>query len=226
MTDQVIRVDDIKVHAGHTQGYGGPGTYWVSLTWENVLLDAATCYSEREAGKAEALFLQRWKQHDWQPAEWAVAIEGKPQASKPCSHCGLDTLDGGSSQYDRYWCKRPACQKDQADYGVLQQAKSAEWLADSERKEAKRKAAELAKRDEARTGFHWKDWWFFKRMDDGSVRVSHADDRPYVNVQFSIPAPEWASIVCSVSAGGETGERWEASQDFHGRSPSSAGLKP
>ena len=57
---------------------------------------------------------------------------------------------------------------------------------------------------------------------DGSVRVMHSAEMPmtgeeYLHPDLTIPPNEWASIVCSVSAGGETGERWEASQDFHGR---------
>jgi len=64
---------------------------------------------------------------------------------------------------------------------------------------------------EATAGFHWRDGWYFRRLEDGSVRIvsDYAD--------LTIPAAEWASIVCSVSADGETGERWHAAQDFHGR---------
>lgn len=68
-------------------------------------------------------------------------------------------------------------------------------------------------------GFHWKNDIFFKRLPDGSVRVRRPQ-KFHNHISFhdwTIPAPEWASIVCSVSALGETRERWDAAQDFHGR---------
>ena len=71
-----------------------------------------------------------------------------------------------------------------------------------------------------RDGFHWQDGWYFRRTENGSVEVTktvtdHIDSA--VLLQFVIPAPHWASIVCSVSVDGETSERWDAAQDFHGR---------
>lgn len=68
-------------------------------------------------------------------------------------------------------------------------------------------------------GFHWKNDIFFKRLPDGSVRVRRPQNFNYCVTfhDWIIPAPEWASIVCSVSADGETAGRWDAAQDFHGR---------
>lgn len=71
-------------------------------------------------------------------------------------------------------------------------------------------------------GFHWRNDTYFKRLPDGSVRVRtwrRAHDGFPTFDDRTIPAAEWASIVCSVSADGETGERWNAAQDFHGRLP-------
>lgn len=66
--------------------------------------------------------------------------------------------------------------------------------------------------------FHWRNGWFFKRMDDGSVRIWHRGATVDVlNVPISIPPSEWASIVCSVSRDGESCARWNQAQDFHGR---------
>jgi hypothetical protein len=76
----------------------------------------------------------------------------------------------------------------------------------------------LAKvRDEA--GFHWRYGIFFKRLTDGTVRETRFVSWNYSpNYTVSdIPATEWASIVCSVSDGGETSERWNVAQDFHGK---------
>ena len=72
----------------------------------------------------------------------------------------------------------------------------------------------------AESGFHWSDGVYFKRLDDGTVRMrifGHYNGTPNYTDRI-IPAAEWASIVCAVSALGETGERWNAAQDFHGRS--------
>jgi hypothetical protein len=76
-------------------------------------------------------------------------------------------------------------------------------------------------------GFHWANGWIFKRLDDGSVRLrKHNGSHETVPVaEAIIPAREWASIVCSVSKLGETGERWNKAQDFHGR-PVSSNNKP
>lgn len=77
--------------------------------------------------------------------------------------------------------------------------------------------------DALKGGFHWRDGWFFKRMDDGSVRISKLAVRvdsiggkhDKIEAHGTIPPAEWASIVCSVSKGGETRERWLAQQAFH-----------
>ena len=78
--------------------------------------------------------------------------------------------------------------------------------------------------------FHWQHGWYFSRLPDGSVEVrNHGDfDKHDPNcgpgdgrTTLVIPPNEWASIVCSVSKDGETGERWDAAQDFHGREPES-----
>ena len=73
---------------------------------------------------------------------------------------------------------------------------------------AKRKR--IQQTDEATRGFHWRDGWFFHRQPDGSVRVMHRETptSEWLKSDITIPAMEWASIVCSVSANGETGERW------------------
>jgi hypothetical protein len=64
-------------------------------------------------------------------------------------------------------------------------------------------------------GFHWRNCWFFKRMSGGHVRITHAEVGSEV-VQILIPPNEWASIVASVSAEGETSERYYEAAKFHG----------
>lgn len=73
--------------------------------------------------------------------------------------------------------------------------------------------------------FHWQNGWFFWRNDNGSVSFEH---RVYgtekndlgelmytIDAKENVPAPEWASIVASVSAGDEVGGRWQQALDFH-----------
>ena len=221
----MVKASDIHALTGHVEGYGGAGYYWVLLHYENIQLERSQHYSEREVGKAEVLYEQRWKQHDWQDAEWANAIEGKPAASTPCSNCGQHTLEGSVSQWERIWCKRPPCKIAQQEWAGL---KNAEHDASMQRRAGDNEKWKQERKDkakEAQTGFHWRDGRFFKRMSDSSVCVSHVHGES-LQSQFTVPAAEWASIVCSVSAEGETGERWEAAQDFHGRSPTSGGEKP
>ena len=76
--------------------------------------------------------------------------------------------------------------------------------------------------------FHWKNGWYFSRLADGGVEVrNHGDFTKHDpncvpgdgRTTLVIDPMSWASIVCSVSEKGETGERWDAAQDFHGRMP-------
>ncbi len=71
-------------------------------------------------------------------------------------------------------------------------------------------------------GFHCREGWYFKRQDDGSVRIFHVDGHaeglgfpPETDADFLIDADSWASVVASVSKGGETGDRWQAILVFH-----------
>jgi len=221
----MIKASDIQIKTGEVEGYGGPGYHWVLVHFENVQLEWSKHYSEREAGKAEALYEQRWKQHDWQDAEWANAIEGKPLASPPCSNCGQHTLEGTVSQWERIWCKRAPCQIAQKEWAALKKAEYDKSLQRQAADTEKWKQEWKDKAKEAQTGFHWRDGRFFKRMEGGSVRVSHVNGES-LQSQYVIPAAEWASIVCSVSAEGETDGRWNAAQDFHGRSTSDAATEP
>lgn len=59
--------------------------------------------------------------------------------------------------------------------------------------------------------YHWRDNWFFQRTKLGAVLVTLPDSSQKV-----IPPNEWASIVASVCARGETGETFEAARAFHG----------
>src|SRR5260370_1028571 len=97
----MIKSSDIHIRHGHVDGYGAPGFDWVLVHYENVRLEYSQHHGAREAGKAEALYEQRWKQHDWHETEWANAIEGKPQASPPCSNCGQQKLDGTNIRVER-----------------------------------------------------------------------------------------------------------------------------
>lgn len=66
-------------------------------------------------------------------------------------------------------------------------------------------------------GFHWRDETFFKRGEDGVVEVHYFEQ--YNNSPqekaWRIPPNEWASIVASVSATGETGESYREALKFH-----------
>jgi hypothetical protein len=71
-----------------------------------------------------------------------------------------------------------------------------------------------------RDGFHWQGEWYFKRVGDCSVEatktVTDHVDSPLI-LRYSIPLEQWTSIACAVSVLGETGNRWNAAHDFHGR---------
>lgn len=66
-------------------------------------------------------------------------------------------------------------------------------------------------------GFHAKDMWFFRREDDGSVRITAPDSMgPGAHQVVTLDASTWASVVASVSAQGETSDTYRAALDFHG----------
>lgn len=72
--------------------------------------------------------------------------------------------------------------------------------------------------------FHWKDNWYFMRLENGGVRIFHEEN--YVDqdtgiresdVCLDIDPDSWASIMTSVSARGETGETFREAQEFHNK---------
>ncbi len=73
-----------------------------------------------------------------------------------------------------------------------------------------------AEREASMPIYHWKDNWFFKRGADGTVVVRHDNKETHrPDVSLLIPPNEWASIIASVSARGETAEQYAAATDFH-----------
>ena len=70
--------------------------------------------------------------------------------------------------------------------------------------------------------FHAHSGWYFKRLDDGSVEVTHRKNGPgfgdgEIIDSVVFDASSWASVVSSVSKEGETGERFYAALAFHGK---------
>jgi hypothetical protein len=211
-------MDKIEFRTGEVQGYGGRGYQWIQVTYQNKLLDYKKFYSSEELGYERAHLEIKWNQLLKSPVKFLRAIANKPDASKLCSHCGGNTLDGCISCVDKYFCNKcesfiEQYKKEYRDKVVADQAR---WRQEQEQKESQRTEAVKARL----TGFHWRDDWYFKRLVDGSVNIIHFHRGPsfsYIDKDLVIPSNEWASIVCSVSRDGETSERWNASQDFHGR---------
>lgn len=188
---------DIRVH--HYPGYGSsaPESWSIRVIYKNILLDAASVRTSRDAGKAEAKFEVKWD-HEWNKIDFFTAIQGKPLASMLCSHCGLDTLDGTHQCVERIFCNRCAAA------GVIDKAiaeydeKQEQYKRERDQEEQVRQLAEQAKVYEAQTGFHWRDGWYFKRMVNG-VRISLVEIN-YLKEQETIPFSEWASIIASIDA--------------------------
>jgi hypothetical protein len=66
-------------------------------------------------------------------------------------------------------------------------------------------------------GFHYRDGLCFFRQEDGSVRVEE------MGVLVGVIDPySWASVVASMSAGGEDAASYEAARDYHGCPPPGA----
>lgn len=59
-------------------------------------------------------------------------------------------------------------------------------------------------------GFHYRDGLYFYRQRDGAVRVEKGD------ILIAIIDPHsWASVVASMTAGGEDQASYEAMREFH-----------
>lgn len=221
----------IRIDTGVVEGYGGPGYSWIRVTHHNLLLEEARVGSERDLGRKEAEFAARWDR-EWDKSDFDAAVTGKKEASARCDSCGGDTLDGQISCVGKIFCR--SCEK----AGAIEAAKL-EYHKRTDDHQKQRQKAESARQEEvtAKTratlygAFHWRDGWHFKRLSDGAVRVMrpaiiHGGGEEYLKTDITIPSNEWASIVCSVSSGGETGERWNAAQDFHGRPSASPVSRP
>lgn len=58
---------------------------------------------------------------------------------------------------------------------------------------------------------HTRDDWNWKRLDDGGVQVYNSR----LGVQHKMSPGEWASVISSVSARGETSEQHHLAEAFH-----------
>lgn len=199
----------LKVQTTYYPGYGGPPEWVVTAICENRLLRSIVCSSEKQAGRYEFVL-----ETEIGCAINAIDLGDYPLASPLCSNCGGDTLDGCSYQLDRTWCKKSECQTAQESFADQYRHRIEQRDREEKLEQQQRDELRQARLEEWRTGFHATNGWYFKRMPDGSVRIAKPDTG-YVMIEF--PPNIWASIVCSVSADGETLDRWNASQDFHGR---------
>lgn len=189
----------IYIHTSYLPGYGGPPEWSVRVIYENTLLDVRRhISSEFGQGIIVAEFRAKWDR-EWEDAAFAEAIAGKPAASSLCDQCGGNTLDGLTTLGDKRFCRR--CEQYIPAY-------KAELIAQRDRME-QRFADERRQSDEARytynrarmlNAFHWTGGWYFKRNLDGSVNIfCLKNERGYAVPDLTIPANEWALIVCSMS---------------------------
>lgn len=69
--------------------------------------------------------------------------------------------------------------------------------------------------------FHWRDGWFFKRLNNGGVQIRYAveinEATQFVGI-VTIPPNEWVSIVSSMTEAGES-ENWHTIKQLHGTFP-------
>lgn len=210
---------NITVKQGFMEGYGGPGQYWARIICDNVLLESFQSRSEGDIAVKVHEAKKKWSR-EWTKERWSAAIAGKTQASALCSVCGGDTVDGVSSCVEMTFCKKCEPRIDEFRKKYQEKVEARQRAAEVKRQDESKKRTAATRSALADGCFHWRDGWYFKRMQDGSVRVMRlakmVDGEEYIQTNLTIPPNEWASIVCSVSAGGEGDGRWDAAQDFHG----------
>ena len=64
-------------------------------------------------------------------------------------------------------------------------------------------------------GFHAKEGWYFKRLEDGQVEVKHMSGK-FTVCRAVFDKDTWASIVASVSSLGEDGSTFRRAEALHG----------
>lgn len=67
-------------------------------------------------------------------------------------------------------------------------------------------------------GFHLRSGLHFQRGDEGEVTIVKTDGQafdPVIQWEVVVPAEEWASVVASVGARGETGDTWREALAYH-----------
>lgn len=209
----------IQMSGDTIEGYGGPGYSWVRGVYDNRLLFYVKSSSEADVAVLGERERVKWEKLWPSQAAFLKAVHKKPLASPLCANCKKPTLGQHSSCLNKDWCNRPACRVAlEAARRQYQEDMEARGRADVLQRE-KQVIERIEKVEAAVSGaFHWRDGWFFRRLADGAVRVMRRT-RPgtqWLESDTIIPAAEWASIVCSVSAAGETAERWDRAQLFHG----------
>ena len=206
----------VEIISGEVQGYGGPGYHWTKGVYDNRRLFKVKNQSESAAAisgeRARVKWMRRWPSR----AAFLAAIRNKPLDTPLCSNC--EKPGATLSCLDKLWCPRPECERALADARTEYEENEKRRKADDKIRHEQETKERLRKAGEAATGFHWRDGWYFKRQPDGSVRIVHRETptSPSLSTDLVIPPAEWASIVCSVSALGETSDRWHEAQLFHG----------
>lgn len=213
-------IPTIEQCGGTVRGYGAPDRYWVRGVYNNRLLYSCDSDDERHVAVLGERERVKWEREWASEDAFLAAIATMPLDTPLCSRCGMP---GGTILcLDRNWCNRPLCKA--AMESAISEHEASAARAERERiaNHAAEKAERVRRKDElVHTGFHWRDGWYFIREADGSVhavwrRSPHGE---YFDADITIPPDEWASIVCSVSAAGETSDRWHAARAFHNVTP-------
>ncbi|MDO9333788.1 MAG: hypothetical protein Q7T57_04625 [Dehalococcoidales bacterium] len=69
---------------------------------------------------------------------------------------------------------------------------------------------------EVKMAFHWKDGWYFERLENGAVRIFHIPPGEKIaDTDIEIDANSWASIVASVTHSGENAATFGLAQNLH-----------
>ncbi len=68
------------------------------------------------------------------------------------------------------------------------------------------------------TGFHLRGGLHFQREEDGAVTIVKTNGQafdPTIEWEVTVPADEWASVVATVCARGDTGDTWREALASH-----------
>ena len=108
----------IEIVTQHLPGYGSPEEWHSRVIYDNRLLEEFITYTQFQLGSQTTTYHQKWDKI-FNTATFQELVDKAPLASPLCDVCGSNTLDGGSSCVEMYFCKKCSADGTLDQYRVM-----------------------------------------------------------------------------------------------------------